>query len=142
MHNKTHSFWTKPNRRDDRTVFGVYKIQIDGDSSWMLYILNEKSKNSELWKYSTDIRKWAEDIAAVIAMSGTPVSVGPVDIKGPLMGLTSSQESDVINDLDEMDKRFNEMLDMDHTSTDMTTIISNFGALCRPPTLRRTEESL
>ena len=43
MHNKTHSVWTKPDRRDNSTVLGVYKIQIDGGSSWMLHILNEKS---------------------------------------------------------------------------------------------------
>ena len=94
-----------------------------------------------------DMRKRAEDIPAVMAMSGTPVSVGPADNKGPLMCLTSdqvggqSQNSSVINDLDRMDQRFNELVEMDPTSTDMTTLISNFGAVYYPRTLR-TEDSL
>ena len=43
MHEKAHSIWTRPDRRDNRTVHGVYKIQIDGGSSWMLHILNENT---------------------------------------------------------------------------------------------------
>ena len=43
MHEKTHSIWTRADRRDNRTVLGVYKIQLDGGSSWMLHIMNENS---------------------------------------------------------------------------------------------------
>ena len=43
MHNKTHSVWTKPDRCDNWTVLGIYNIQADVGSSWMLYIVNEKS---------------------------------------------------------------------------------------------------
>ena len=43
MHEKTQSTWTRADRRDTRTVLGVYKIQLDGGSSWMLHILNENT---------------------------------------------------------------------------------------------------
>ena len=78
---------------------------------------------------------------AVLAMSGTPVLVRPADIKGPLMCLTSDQDRSVIEDLDEIDKCFKELVEVDITSKDMTTLISRFGALYRSRTLRRTEDS-
>ena len=39
-------------------------------------LLKSMSKTAGPWEYIMDIRKWAKDIPAVIAMSGTPVSVG------------------------------------------------------------------
>ena len=118
--------------------------------SWVVvdefHLLKSMSKNSGPWEYIMDIRKWAQEVPSIVAMSGTPVSVGPADIKGPLMCLRDggqhSQHSVAIDDLDKMNSRFNELLERNPTSPDMTTLISNFGALYRPLTLRRTEESL
>ena len=64
----------------------------------------------DTWEYIMDMREWTREAPAIMVMSGTPVSVGPADIKGPLMCLTSdrlegqSQHSDVIDDLDRKDK--------------------------------------
>ena len=33
VYEKTHSTWTKPDRRDTSTLLGVYKIQLDGYAS-------------------------------------------------------------------------------------------------------------
>ena len=89
-----------------------------------------------------DIRKWAEDTPAVMAMGGTPVSVGPADIKGPLMCLTSdrvggqSQHSGVINDLDGMDKRFNELVEIDEEERFVRSMLTKvFHAKLRAWTL-------
>ena len=41
FYEKTHSAWTRVDRRDISTLLGVYKIQLDGGSSWMLHILKE-----------------------------------------------------------------------------------------------------
>ena len=30
VYEKTHSIWTRPDRRDNSTLLGVYRIQIDG----------------------------------------------------------------------------------------------------------------
>ena len=89
-----------------------------------------------------DIRQWAKDIPAVVAMSGTPVSVGPVDIKGPLMCLTSGNDDNVIEELDKMDKRFKELVELEPPSKDMPRLIMEFGKLYQSRTLRRTEDSL
>lgn len=43
VYEKTHSIWTRADRRDNNTLLGVYKIQLDGGSSWMLHILNENT---------------------------------------------------------------------------------------------------
>ena len=40
VYEKTHSIWTKPDRRDTSTLLGVYKIQLDGYVSAPVLQLN------------------------------------------------------------------------------------------------------
>ena len=58
------------------------------------------------------------------------------------MCLTSSKEDSLIEELDKMDKRFKEFVEMDRTSNDIPKLISNFGTLYQSRTLRRTDYSL
>ena len=52
-------------------------------SSWIVvdefHLLKSMSKNSGPWEHITDMRKWAREVPSIMAMSGTPVSVGPAD---------------------------------------------------------------
>ena len=97
------------------------------------------AKNHGPWEHIMDMRKCARGFPSLIAMSGTPVSIGPADIMGPLQCLTGEQQ--VINELQEMNTEFKQSLQQDPTSRDMMNLISRFGALYRPLTLRRTENS-
>ena len=72
----------------------------------------------------------------MMAMSRKPISIKPVDIKGPLVCLQgthleslSNQHSFPLAKLDEMSTKFNNLLQDDHKSTRMTTLISEYGAL-------------
>ena len=40
VYEKSHSIWTKPDRRDTSTLLGVYKIQLDGYASAPVLQLN------------------------------------------------------------------------------------------------------
>ena len=66
MHAKTHSIWTKADRRDNSTVLGVYNIQIDGGSSWMLHILNENTMDK------SRITPRMEEFANSVALRKSP----------------------------------------------------------------------
>ena len=68
MHNKTHSVCTKLDRRDNRTVLGVYKVQLDGGSSWMLHIPNEKSNSitQASLELSSVLRSYTENLGRII----------------------------------------------------------------------------
>ena len=59
--------------------------------------------------------------------------------RDPLQCLTGDRK--VIDDIHRMHTTFNELLQKDPRSSDMMTLISRFGALYRPLTLRRTENS-
>ena len=45
------------------------------------------------------------------------------------MYLTSGKEDSIIEELNQMDKRFKELVGIDRTSNDMPILISNFGTL-------------
>ena len=55
------------------------------------HLLKAMAKGAGPWQSIMDMRKCAEDFPSLIAMSGTPVSIGPADIKGPLMCLTNDR---------------------------------------------------
>ena len=57
----------------DAYISGVFPAWVVIDE---FHLLKSMSKNAGPWEYIMDIRKLAKDIPAVIAMSGTPVSVG------------------------------------------------------------------
>ena len=72
----------------------------------------------------------------MMVMSGTPISIGSMDIKGPLMCLQgthlespSNPHSFPLAKVDEMDTKFNNLLQDDPKSTTRTTLASEFGAL-------------
>ena len=55
------------------------------------HLLKSMAKGAGPWQSIMDMRKCAEDFPSLIAMSGTPVSIGPADFKGPLMCLTNDR---------------------------------------------------
>ena len=77
MHEKMHSIWTRADRRDNRTVLGVYKIQLDGGSSWMLHILNENARDK------SHITPRMEEFANSVTLKKSPP--GPLKPTGDKM---------------------------------------------------------
>ena len=82
------------------------------------------------------IQKWNNGVPTMKAMSGTPISIGPVDIKGPLICLQGTHLESLSNPnsfplakLDEMDTMFNNLLQDDPKSTTRTELTSEFPAL-------------
>ena len=79
------------------------------------------------------MREWSPTIRV---MSGTPISIGPVYIKGPLVGLQgihpespSNPHSFPLAKVDEMDTEFRRLLQDDPESTTRTELTSESDAL-------------
>ena len=66
------------------------------------------AKNHGPWEHIIDMRKCARGFRSLIAMSLTPVSIGPIDITAPLQCLTGDRK--VIDELHRMHTKFNELL--------------------------------
>ena len=122
--------------------------------AWILvdefHLIKSISRNKGPWHFIQRLHAVQQTIPSLVAISGTPISIGPGDIMGPLMcfkdhyaaGFPGTHPDDLdVEALEKIDINFTALMKTNPNGDEMDSLIRSFGQRFRFRALRRIERS-